>query len=224
MAGVAIDSVEDMKILFDGIPLKDISVSMTMNGAVLPILAMYVVAALEQGATMDQLQGTIQNDILKEFMVRNTFIYPPEPSMKIISDIFAYTSKNMPKFNSISISGYHMQEAGADSKLELAFTLADGLEYIRAAEKAGLTVDEVAPRFSFFFAIGMNFYMEVAKLRAARLLWATLVKKEFKPKSDKSCMLRTHCQTSGWSLTEQDPYNNIVRTSVEALAAVFGGT
>jgi methylmalonyl-CoA mutase len=173
---------------------------------------------------MDQLQGTIQNDILKEFMVRNTFIYPPEPSMKIISDIFAYTSKNMPKFNSISISGYHMQEAGADSKLELAFTLADGLDYIRAAEKAGLTVDEVAPRFSFFFAIGMNFYMEVAKLRAARLLWATLVKERFKPKSDKSCLLRTHCQTSGWSLTEQDPYNNIVRTSVEALAAVFGGT
>ena len=193
MAGVAIDSVEDMKILFDSIPLKDISVSMTMNGAVLPILAMYIVAALEQGATMDQLQGTIQNDILKEFMVRNTFIYPPEPSMKIISDIFAYTSKNMPKFNSISISGYHMQEAGADSKLELAFTLADGLDYIRAAEKAGLTVDEVAPRFSFFFAIGMNFYMEVAKLRAARLLWATLVKEKFKPKSDKSCLLRTHC-------------------------------
>lgn len=224
MAGVAIDSVEDMKILFDGIPLKDISVSMTMNGAVLPVMAMYIVAALEQGATMDQLSGTIQNDILKEFMVRNTFIYPPEPSMKIISDIFAYTSKNMPKFNSISISGYHMQEAGADSKLELAFTLADGLEYIRAAEKAGNTVDEVAPRFSFFFAIGMNFYMEVAKLRAARLLWAQLVKQKFNPKSDKSCMLRTHCQTSGWSLTEQDPYNNIVRTSIEALAAVFGGT
>lgn len=224
MAGVAIDSVEDMKILFDGIPLKDISVSMTMNGAVLPIMAMYIVAALEQGATLQQLSGTIQNDILKEFMVRNTFIYPPEPSMKIISDIFAYTSQNMPKFNSISISGYHMQEAGADSKLELAFTLADGLEYIRAAQKAGNTVDEVAPRFSFFFAIGKNFYMEVAKLRAARLLWAKLVKEKFNPKSDKSCMLRTHCQTSGWSLTEQDPYNNIVRTSIEALAAVFGGT
>lgn len=173
-----------------------------MNGAVLPILAMYIVAAQEQGAALDHLQGTIQNDILKEFMVRNTFIYPPEPSMKIISDIFAYTSKYMPKFNSISISGYHMQEAGADSKLELAFTLADGLEYIRAAQKAGNTVDEVAPRFSFFFAIGMNFYMEVAKLRAARLLWATLVKEKFNPKSEKSLMLRTHCQTSGWSLTE----------------------
>ncbi len=224
MAGVAIDSIEDMIILFDGIPLKDISVSMTMNGAVLPIMAMYIGAALEQGAAKDQLQGTIQNDILKEFMVRNTFIYPPEPSMRIISDIFAYTSKYMPKFNSISISGYHMQEAGADSKLELAFTLADGLEYIRAAEKAGLTVDQVAPRFSFFFAIGMNFYTEIAKLRAARLLWAKLVKEKFSPKSDKSCMLRTHCQTSGWSLTEQDPYNNIVRTSIEALAAVFGGT
>ncbi len=224
MAGVAIDSVEDMKILFDSIPLKDISVSMTMNGAVLPIMAMYIVTALEQGASLDTLQGTIQNDILKEFMVRNTFIYPPQPSMRIISDIFAYTAQNMPKFNSISISGYHMQEAGADSKLELAFTLADGLEYIRAAEKAGLTVDQVAPRFSFFFAIGMNFYMEIAKLRAARLLWAQLVKDKFHPKSDKSCMLRTHCQTSGWSLTEQDPYNNIVRTSVECLAAVFGGT
>jgi methylmalonyl-CoA mutase len=173
---------------------------------------------------MNELQGTIQNDILKEFMVRNTFIYPPEPSMKIISDIFGYTAHNMPKFNSISISGYHMQEAGADSKLELAFTIADGLEYIRAAQKAGLTVDEVAPRFSFFFAIGMNFYMEIAKLRAARLLWSTLVREKFKPKSDKSCLLRTHCQTSGWSLTEADPYNNIVRTSVEALAAVFGGT
>jgi methylmalonyl-CoA mutase len=224
MAGVAIDSVEDMKILFDSIPLKDISVSMTMNGAVLPILAMYIVAAQEQGAAMTDLTGTIQNDILKEFMVRNTFIYPPEPSMKIISDIFGYTSKHMPKFNSISISGYHMQEAGADSKLELAFTLADGLEYIRAAEKAGLSVDETAPRFSFFFAIGMNFYMEIAKLRAARLLWATLVKDKFKPKNPKSCLLRTHCQTSGWSLTEADPYNNIVRTSIEGLAAVFGGT
>lgn len=224
MAGVAIDSVEDMKILFDGIPLKDISVSMTMNGAVLPIMAFYIVAALEQGANMDQLSGTIQNDILKEFMVRNTYIYPPQPSMKIISDIFAYTSKNMPKFNSISISGYHMQEAGADSKLELAFTLADGLEYIRAAEKAGLTVDEVAPRFSFFFGIGMNFYMEIAKLRAARYLWANLVKDKFKAKTSKAMMLRTHCQTSGWSLTEQDPYNNIVRTTIECLAAVFGGT
>ena len=224
MAGVAIDSVEDMKILFGGIPLKDISVSMTMNGAVLPILAFYIVAALEQGAQLNELQGTIQNDILKEFMVRNTFIYPPEPSMKIISDIFGYTSRNMPKFNSISISGYHMQEAGADSKLELAFTIADGLEYIRAAEKAGLTVDQTAPRFSFFFAMGMNFYMEIAKLRAARTLWATLVKEKFHPKSDKSCMLRTHCQTSGWSLQEQDPYNNIVRTSIEALSAVFGGT
>lgn len=224
MAGVAIDSVEDMKILFDSIPLKDISVSMTMNGAVLPVLAMYIVTALEQGATHEQLQGTIQNDILKEFMVRNTYIYPPEPSMKIIADIFAYTSKHMPKFNSISISGYHMQEAGADSKLELAFTIADGLEYIRTAQKAGLSVDEVAPRFSFFFAIGMNFYMEIAKLRAARLIWAQLVKEKFSPKSDKSCMLRTHCQTSGWSLTEQDPYNNIVRTAIEAMAAVFGGT
>lgn len=224
MAGVAIDTVEDTKILFDGIPLKDISVSMTMNGGVLPIMAMYIVAALEQGATLDELQGTIQNDILKEFMVRNTFIYPPAPSLKIISDIFEYTSKHMPKFNSISISGYHMQEAGADSKLELAFTIADGLEYIRAAQKAGLTVDQVAPRFSFFFAIGMNFYMEIAKLRAARILWARLVKEKFNPKSEKSCILRTHCQTSGWSLTEQDPYNNIIRTTVEALSAVFGGT
>ena len=224
MAGVAIDSVEDMKILFDGIPLNKISVSMTMNGAVLPIMAMYIVAGLEQGATQEQLTGTIQNDILKEFMVRNTYIYPPEPSIKIISDIFAYTSKHMPKFNSISISGYHMQEAGADSKLELAFTLADGIEYIRAAEKAGLNVDEVAPRVSFFFAMGMNFYMEIAKLRAARLLWAKLVKKNFNPKNPKSCMLRTHCQTSGWSLTEQDPYNNIIRTTIEGMAAVFGGT
>ena len=224
MAGVAIDSVEDMKILFDGIPLDKISVSMTMNGAVLPIMAMYIVAGMEQGATKEQLTGTIQNDILKEFMVRNTYIYPPEPSIKIISDIFAYTSANMPKFNSISISGYHMQEAGADSKLELAFTLADGIEYIRAAQKAGLSVDQVAPRVSFFFAMGMNFYMEIAKLRAARLLWAKLVKKNFDPKNPKSCMLRTHCQTSGWSLTEQDPYNNVIRTTVEAMAAVFGGT
>jgi methylmalonyl-CoA mutase len=224
MAGVAIDSVEDVKILFDGIPLKDISVSMTMNGGVLPVMAMYIVAGLEQGAQLKELTGTIQNDILKEFMVRNTFIYPPEPSLKIISDIFEYTSKNMPRFNSISISGYHMQEAGADSKLELAFTIADGLEYIRAAQKAGLTVDQVAPRFSFFFAMGMNFYMEIAKLRAARLLWAKLVKEKFNPKSDKSMTLRTHCQTSGWSLTEQDPYNNIVRTTIEAMSAVFGGT
>eukprot|EP00344_Euplotes_crassus_P000777 CAMPEP_0196998314 /NCGR_PEP_ID=MMETSP1380-20130617/3735_1 /TAXON_ID=5936 /ORGANISM="Euplotes crassus, Strain CT5" /LENGTH=724 /DNA_ID=CAMNT_0042414845 /DNA_START=48 /DNA_END=2222 /DNA_ORIENTATION=+ len=224
MAGVAIDSVEDAKILFDGIPLKNISVSMTMNGGVLPIMAMYIVAGLEQGAELKDLTGTIQNDILKEFMVRNTFIYPPTPSLKIISDIFEYTSKNMPRFNSISISGYHMQEAGADSKLELAFTIADGIEYIRAAEKAGLTVDQVAPRFSFFFAMGMNFYMEIAKLRAARLLWAKLVKEKFNPKNPKSCILRTHCQTSGWSLTEQDPYNNVVRTTVEAMSAIFGGT
>ena len=202
MAGVAIDSVEDMKILFDSIPLDKISVSMTMNGAVLPIMAMYIVAGLEQGATLAQLSGTIQNDILKEFMVRNTYIYPPEPSMRIISDIFGYTSESMPKFNSISISGYHMQEAGADSKLELAFTLADGIEYIRTAEKAGLDVDQVAPRVSFFFAMGMNFYMEIAKLRAARLLWAQLIKENFDAKNPKSFMLRTHCQTSGWSLTE----------------------
>jgi methylmalonyl-CoA mutase len=193
MAGVAIDSVEDMKILFDNIPLEKISVSMTMNGAVLPIMAMYIVAALEQGVKMAELQGTIQNDILKEFMVRNTYIYPPQPSIKIISDIFSFTSTNMPKFNSISISGYHMQEAGADSKLELAFTLADGIEYIRAAEKAGLNVDEVAPRVSFFFAIGMNFYMEIAKLRAARMLWAQLIKEKFNPSNPKSLMLRTHC-------------------------------
>ena len=224
MAGVAIDSVEDMKILFDGIPLNKISVSMTMNGAVLPILAMYVQAALEQGADMKDLTGTIQNDILKEFMVRNTYIYPPEMSMKIIADIFEYQSKNLPRFNSISISGYHMQEAGADSKLELAFTIADGLEYIRTAQKAGLHVDDVAPRFSFFFGIGMNFYMEIAKLRAARLLWAELVKEKFGAKSEKSLTLRTHCQTSGWSLTAQDPYNNIIRTTIEAMAAVFGAT
>lgn len=224
MAGVAIDSVEDMKILFDGIPLGDISVSMTMNGAVLPIMAFYIVAAEEQGVSVKKLAGTIQNDILKEFMVRNTFIYPPAPSMRIVSDIFEYTSKFMPKFNSISISGYHMQEAGADAKLELAFTLADGLEYIRTAERAGLTVDSIAPRFSFFFGIGMNFYMEVAKLRAARLLWAQLLKEKFKPKNSKSLILRTHCQTSGWSLTEQDPLNNVVRTTIEAMAAVLGGT
>jgi len=224
MAGVAIDSVEDMKILFDGIPLDEISVSMTMNGAVLPVMAMYITAGMEQGASLDKMAGTIQNDILKEFMVRNTYIYPPEPSMKIISDIFGYTSKHMPKFNSISISGYHMQEAGADSKLELAFTIADGIEYIRTAIKAGLSVDEVAPRVSFFWAIGMNHYMEIAKLRAARVLWAELVKKNFNPKNPKSMILRTHCQTSGWSLTEQDPYNNIVRTTIEAMSAVFGGT
>ena len=224
MAGVAVDSVEDMKILFNGIPLDEMSVSMTMNGAVLPILAMFVVAAEESGVKQEKLTGTIQNDILKEFMVRNTYIYPPEPSMRIISDIFGYTAKNMPKFNSISISGYHMQEAGADCALELAFTLADGIEYTRCGEKVGLSCDLIAPRFSFFFAIGMNFYMEIAKLRAARRLWAQLIKEKFKPKSNKSLMLRTHCQTSGWSLTEQDPYNNIVRTTVEAMAAVLGGT
>ena len=203
MAGVAIDSVEDMKVLFSGIPLDKISTSMTMNGAVLPILAMYIVAAEEQGAKQFELAGTVQNDVLKEFMVRNTYIYPPVPSMKIIGDIFAYTSKHMPKYNSISISGYHMQEAGADAVLELAFTLADGVEYIRTGLKAGLTVDEFAPRLSFFFGIGMNFFMEIAKLRAARQLWAELVSEKFSPKSMKSCLLRTHCQTSGWSLTEQ---------------------
>lgn len=224
MAGVAIDSIEDTKILFDGIPLDKISVSMTMNGAVLPIMGMYIAAALEQGVDMKDLTGTIQNDILKEFMVRNTYIYPPEMSMKIIADIFEFQSKNMPRFNSISISGYHMQEAGADSKLELAFTIADGLEYIRTAQKAGLDVDDVAPRFSFFFGIGMNFYMEIAKLRAARILWATLVKEKFGAKNPKSTTLRTHCQTSGWSLTEKDPYNNIVRTTIEAMSAIFGGT
>ncbi|KAF9307331.1 hypothetical protein BGZ91_008448, partial [Linnemannia elongata] len=203
MAGVAIDSVEDMKILFDGIPLNKMSVSMTMNGAVLPILAMFIVAGLEQGAKLAELSGTIQNDILKEFMVRNTFIYPPEPSMKIIGDIFSYTSANMPKYNSISISGYHMQEAGADNVLEMAFTIADGLEYIRTGLKSGMTVDQFAPRLSFFWAIGMNFYMEIAKMRAARRLWAVMVKEKFEPKSEKSLLLRTHCQTSGWSLTEQ---------------------
>jgi methylmalonyl-CoA mutase len=222
-AGVAIDSVEDMKILFDAIPLDKVSVSMTMNGAVLPILAGYVVAAEEQGVTQDQLSGTIQNDILKEFMVRNTYIYPPEPSMRIVSDIIGYTAQNMPKFNSISISGYHIQEAGATQALELAFTLADGMEYVRTAMKSGLDVDAFAGRLSFFFGIGMNFYLEVAKLRAARLLWWRIMK-EFGAKSPKSLMLRTHCQTSGWSLTEQDPYNNVVRTTIEAMAAVFGGT
>ncbi len=222
-AGVAIDSVEDMKILFDGIPLDKISVSMTMNGAVLPVLAGYIVAAEEQGVAQEKLSGTIQNDILKEFMVRNTYIYPPAPSMRIIADIIEYTATHMPKFNSISISGYHMQEAGATQALELAFTLADGEEYVKTAIAKGLDVDAFAGRLSFFFAIGMNFYLEVAKLRAARLLWWRIMKK-FKPKSAKSMMLRTHCQTSGWSLTEQDPYNNVVRTAIEAMAAVFGGT
>lgn len=222
-AGVAIDSIEDMKILFDGIALDKVSVSMTMNGAVLPVLAGYIVAAEEQGVVREQLSGTIQNDILKEFMVRNTYIYPPAPSMKIIGDIITYCSANMPKFNSISISGYHIQEAGADAALELAYTLADGKEYIRAALAAGLDIDQFAPRLSFFWGIGMNFYMEIAKLRAARLLWARIVT-EFKPQNQKSKILRTHSQTSGWSLTEQDPYNNVVRTTIEALAAVFGGT
>ncbi len=222
-AGVAIDSVEDMKILFNGIPLDSVSVSMTMNGAVLPVLAGYVVAAEEQGVSQDRLSGTIQNDILKEFMVRNTYIFPPEPSMRIVGDIIEYTAKQMPKFNSISISGYHMQEAGATQALELAFTLADGREYVKAALAKGLDVDEFAGRLSFFWAIGMNFYLEVAKLRAARLLWWKIMD-EFKPKNAKSSMLRTHCQTSGWSLTEQDPYNNVVRTTIEAMAAVFGGT
>ncbi|MGK0252700.1 MAG: methylmalonyl-CoA mutase [Mariniflexile sp.] len=222
-AGVAIDSVEDMKILFDQIPLEKMSVSMTMNGAVLPIMAFYVVAAEEQGVKPEQLAGTIQNDILKEFMVRNTYIYPPTPSMKIVADIFEYTSKNMPKFNSISISGYHMQEAGATCDIELAYTLADGLEYIRKGLEAGMDIDTFAPRLSFFWAIGMNHFMEIAKLRAARLLWAKLVK-QFNPKDEKSLSLRTHCQTSGWSLTEQDPFNNVARTTIEAAAAVFGGT
>ncbi len=222
-AGVAIDSVEDMKILFDGIPLDKVSVSMTMNGAVLPVLAGYIVAAEEQGVSQDQLAGTIQNDILKEFMVRNTYIYPPAPSMKIIGDIIAYCSENMPKFNTISISGYHIQEAGANAALELAYTLADGKEYIRTAISAGLDIDKFAPRLSFFWGIGMNFYMEIAKMRAARLLWARIVS-EFNPQNPKSSMLRTHSQTSGWSLTEQDPYNNVVRTTIEAMAAVFGGT
>ncbi len=222
-AGVAIDSVEDMKILFNGIPLDTVSVSMTMNGAVLPVLAGYIVAGEEQGVSQAQLSGTIQNDILKEFMVRNTYIYPPEPSMRIIGDIIEYTATHMPKFNSISISGYHMQEAGANQVLELAFTLADGKEYVKTALAKGLDIDGFAGRLSFFFAIGMNFYLEVAKLRAARLLWWRIMK-EFNPQNPKSLMLRTHCQTSGWSLTEQDPYNNVVRTTVEAMAAVFGGT
>jgi len=222
-AGVAIDSVEDMKILFDGIPLDKVSVSMTMNGAVLPILAGYVVAAEEQGVSQAQLSGTIQNDILKEFMVRNTYIYPPEPSMRIVADIIGYTARHMPKFNSISISGYHMQEAGATQALELALTLADGREYVKTAIASGMDVDAFAGRLSFFWAIGMNFYLEIAKMRAARLLWWRIMD-EFKPQNAKSLMLRTHCQTSGWSLTEQDPYNNVVRTTIEAMAAVFGGT
>lgn len=222
-AGVAIDSVEDMKILFDQIPLDQMSVSMTMNGAVLPIMAFYIVAAEEQGVSPDKLAGTIQNDILKEFMVRNTYIYPPEPSMRLVGDIFAYTSQHMPKFNSISISGYHMHEAGAPAHLELAYTLADGLEYIRTGLKAGMNIDDFAPRLSFFWGIGMNHFMEIAKLRAGRLLWATIVK-QFNPKNTKSQALRTHCQTSGYSLTEQDPFNNVARTTIEALAAVLGGT
>ncbi|HRQ80125.1 MAG TPA: methylmalonyl-CoA mutase [Azospirillaceae bacterium] len=223
-AGVAIDSVEDMKVLFNDIPLDKMSVSMTMNGAVLPILAGYIVAAEEQGVDQAKLSGTIQNDILKEFMVRNTYIYPPAPSMRIIADIIEYTALNMPKFNSISISGYHMQEAGATAVQELAFTIADGLEYVRAAMSKGLAVDKFAPRLSFFFSIGMNFFMEIAKLRAARQLWATLMQEKFEPKDARSLALRTHCQTSGVSLTEQDPYNNVIRTAVEAMAAVLGGT
>lgn len=222
-AGVAIDSVEDMKILFDGIPLNKMSVSMTMNGAVLPIMAFYIVAALEQGAKLEELSGTIQNDILKEFMVRNTYIYPPEFSMRIIADIFEYTSKKMPKFNSISISGYHMQEAGATADIELAYTLADGLEYLRTGVKAGIDIDAFAPRLSFFWAVGMNHFMEIAKMRAARLLWAKIVK-QFNPKNPKSMALRTHSQTSGWSLTEQDPFNNVARTCIEAMAAALGHT
>lgn len=222
-AGVAIDSIEDMKILFDQIPLDQMSVSMTMNGAVLPIMAFYIASALEQGVSQEQLSGTIQNDILKEFMVRNTYIYPPAPSMRIIADIFAYTSKHMPKFNSISISGYHMHEAGATAAIELAYTLADGLEYVRTGIQSGLNVDDFAPRLSFFWAIGMDHQMEVAKLRAGRVLWAKMMQ-EFEPKSNKSLMLRTHCQTSGWSLTEQDPFNNVARTCIEALSAALGGT
>ena len=222
-AGVAVSSILDMKVLFDQIPLDRMSVSMTMNGAVLPILAFYIVAGLEQGARLDQLSGTIQNDILKEFMVRNTYIYPPLPSMRIIADIFKYTSANMPKFNSISVSGYHMQEAGATTDLELAYTLADGLEYLRTGTQAGLDIDDFAPRISFFWGVGMNHFMEIAKMRAARMLWAKIVK-QFNPKNPKSMVLRTHCQTSGWSLTEQDPFNNVTRTCVEALGAVLGGT
>ncbi|UOY07282.1 methylmalonyl-CoA mutase [Muricauda sp. SCSIO 64092] len=222
-AGVAIDSVEDMKILFDGIPLDKMSVSMTMNGAVIPVMAFYIVAAMEQGVELNQLSGTIQNDILKEFMVRNTYIYPPTPSMQLIADIFEYTSQNMPRFNSISISGYHMHEAGAPAAMEIAYTLADGIEYIRTGLKAGLKIDEFAPRLSFFWGIGMKHFTEIAKMRAARMLWAKLVK-EFDPTNEKSLMLRTHSQTSGWSLTEQDPFNNVARTTIEAMAAAFGGT
>ena len=222
-AGVAIDSIEDMKILFNGIPLDKMSVSMTMNGAVIPIMAFYIVAGLEQGVSMEQLSGTIQNDILKEFMVRNTYIYPPTPSMQLVADIFEFTSKNMPKFNSISISGYHMHEAGAPASMELAYTLADGIEYIRTGIKAGLKIDEFAPRLSFFWGIGMNHFAEIAKMRAGRMLWAKLVE-QFNPSNPKSSMLRTHSQTSGWSLTEQDPFNNVARTTIEAMAAVFGGT
>ncbi|MDO7634486.1 MAG: methylmalonyl-CoA mutase family protein, partial [Porticoccaceae bacterium] len=221
-AGVAIDSVEDMKILFDSIPLDQVSVSMTMNGAVLPIMASYIVAAEEQGVAPEQLAGTLQNDILKEFMVRNTYIYPPEPSMRIVADIIGYTATNMPKFNSISISGYHMQEAGATNVQELAYTIADGIEYVRTAINSGLDVDKFAPRLSFFFAIGMNFFMEIAKLRAARILWSTLMAEKFSPKDPSSLMLRTHCQTSGVSLTSKDPYNNIMRTTIEAMSAVLG--
>ncbi|ESY12144.1 methylmalonyl-CoA mutase [Mesorhizobium sp. M0999] len=224
MAGVAIDSILDMRQLFDGIPLDEMTVSMTMNGAVLPIMALYIVAAEEQGVAQKDLAGTIQNDILKEFMVRNTYIYPPKPSMRIVSDIFSYTSQHMPKFNSISISGYHMQEAGATADLELAYTIADGIEYARAGVAAGLDIDRFAPRLSFFWAVGMNFFMEIAKLRAARLLWATLMQKNFAPKDERSLSLRTHCQTSGWSLTAQDPYNNITRTMIEAMAATQGHT
>src|SRR6187431_1740759 len=222
-AGVAIDSVEDMKVLFDQIPLDHMSVSMTMNGAVLPIMAFYIVAAEEQGVPTQKLSGTIQNDILKEFMVRNTYIYPPGPSMKIIGDIFRYCSASMPKFNCISISGYHMQEAGATADIELAYTLADGLEYIRTGLATGMKIDDFAPRLSFFWAIGMNHFMEIAKMRAGRMIWAKLLK-QFNPKDEKSLALRTHCQTSGWSLTEQDPFNNVARTCIEATAAVFGGT
>ncbi|NVN18781.1 methylmalonyl-CoA mutase [Muricauda sp. HICW] len=222
-AGVAIDSIEDMKILFDGIPLDKMSVSMTMNGAVIPIMAFYIVAGLEQGVSMEQLSGTIQNDILKEFMVRNTYIYPPTPSMQLVADIFEFTSKHMPRFNSISISGYHMHEAGAPASMELAYTLADGIEYIRTGIKAGLKIDEFAPRLSFFWGIGMNHFAEIAKMRAGRMLWAKLLE-QFNPTNPKSSMLRTHSQTSGWSLTEQDPFNNVARTTIEAMAAAFGGT
>ena len=223
-AGVAIDSVEDMKILFRDIPLDKVSVSMTMNGAVLPVMASFIVAAEEQGVKTEALMGTLQNDILKEFMVRNTYIYPPAPSMRIVADIIGYTSKYMPKFNSISISGYHMQEAGATNVQELAFTIADGIEYARTAISSGLDIDNFAPRLSFFFATGMNFFMEIAKLRAARILWATLMKEKFSPKNEASLVLRTHCQTSGVSLTSKDPYNNIIRTTIEAMSAVLGGT